>query len=325
MAEAAEIVPSLMNLTVQPVQPVQPVQRRNRQRPRHWNKKEVREKREYWNQVHATVNDVVESEIQPEAVDESEPLAEIQREAVDESEPLAEIQPEAVEESEPLAEIQPEPEVPPVPVGDEATMGHLVEIGVANLKVLSMIYGESLSKKMNWVLRWGMPEIGLPYSEEDGSTSVSVLAKYLGVSEVKVEMATDPTYGRGKQRMVLLVTGENSEKRIASTGGHSFKVRNPPGHSKISEDRAKEMKFLVHETDSKSIDSIRKSGSLKDVKREGGINFTVQKRGGYKKKATHEVHVDIVKAIQKGYSFFENEFTGIVYGQGVWQGSWWSG
>ena len=137
-------------------------------------------------------------------------------------------------------------------------------------------------------------------------------------------MATDPIYGHGKQRIVILVSGETSVKRIASTGGHSFRVRNPPGHAQISEKRATEIKFLVHKTDSNSIDSIRGTGSLMDIKR-AGVQFTIQTSGSNKKRATHDFQIDILKAIKKGYQFFENKFTGIVYGQGVWDGSWWTG
>lgn len=326
MAEAAGIVPSLMNLTIQqvqpvqdmqPVQPVQPEERKIRRRPRHWNKREVREKREYWAQVHAAETNEVKSESQPELGNEPETLSEIQPET-DDCESFAENQLEVVEKSEPEAQAQ--AELLPISVGCEAT----VEIGVADFNILSMTCGEKLSKKMNWLLRWGMPEKNMPYSEENGSVSVSLLARYCGVPKWKVEMATDRVYGQGKQRMVILVTSEK-EKRIASTGGHSFMVRHPPGHSKISEERAAEIMFLVHKTDSKSIELIRRTGTLKDIKREGGINFTIQTSGSYRKRATHEVTIDIVKAIRKGYTFFLNKFTGIVYGQGIWQGTWWNG
>ena len=113
-------------------------------------------------------------------------------------------------------------------------------------------------------------------------------------------------------------------KRIASTGGHSFRVRNPPGHAQISEKRATEIKFLDHKIDSISIDSIHGTGSLMDIKR-AGVHFTIQTSGSTKKRATHDFQIDILKVIKKGYQFFENKFTGIVYGQGVWDRSWWTG
>ena len=129
-----------------------------------------------------------------------------------------------------------------------------------------------------------------------------MLARYCGAPEMQVEMATDPIYGHGKQRMVILVSSYTFEKIIASTGGQSCKVRNPPGHAQISEERATEIKFFVHKTDSKSIDSIYRTGSLMNIKREG-VHLTIQTSGSYRRRATQEVQFDILKAIKNGYIF----------------------
>ena len=73
-------------------------------------------------------------------------------------------------------------------------------------------------------------------------------------------------------------------------------MKNPPGDAQISEKRATEIKFLVHKTDHKSINSICGTGSLIDIKR--GVHFTIQTSGSYKKRATHDVQIDILKAIK---------------------------
>ena len=85
-------------------------------------------------------------------------------------------------------------------------------------------------------------------------------------------------------------------KRIASTGGHSFRVRNPPGHAQISEKRATEIKFLVHKTDSNSIDSIRGTGSLMDIKRKG-VRFTIQTKSYKSYKVTKRGLLTMFKLI----------------------------
>ena len=97
-------------------------------------------------------------------------------------------------------------------------------------------------------------------------------------------------------------------------------MKNPPRNAQISEKRATEIKFLVHKTDCNSIDSIHGTGSLMAIKR-AGVHFNIQTCDSKKKRATHDFQIDILKAIKKGYQFFENKFTGIVYGQGVWDRS----
>lgn len=193
--------------------------------------------------------------------------------------------------------------------------------GSADFSVLDKTEGEHLSRKMIKILRWDLPKSGLSYRIEDGSTMVDALAAHLGTSKNLVAMATDPVYGRGKRRMVLLEAGT----RIAATGGQGFPVKSVPGHIRIDIEQAKSMSVLVHETS--AVDEIKVSGSLKSMDRETGVNFTVGQRGGYRKQASHIIKLDLVKAIARGYTFFQNEYTKIVYGMGSWDSNvnWWTG
>ena len=63
------------------------------------------------------------------------------------------------------------------------------------------------------------------------------------------------------------------------------------------------------------------------MRRPGGINFCSKKSGGYKPRATHEVGVNLPFAVADGYTFFENRFSGLIFGVGKWnQGrNWWNG
>ena len=58
--------------------------------------------------------------------------------------------------------------------------------------------------------------------------------------------------------------------------------------------------------------------------RLGGINFT-SKKNSYRKNARHEISVDAVSAIRNGFVFFENYFTDVIYGVGLWSDGWWNG
>ena len=67
------------------------------------------------------------------------------------------------------------------------------------------------------------------------------------------------------------------------------------------------------------------------MRRPGGVNFSLNKpgrnwRGVLTPKKIESA--DLVKAINEGFVFFENAFSGIVYGCGVWSSKglgWWDG
>ena len=53
------------------------------------------------------------------------------------------------------------------------------------------------------------------------------------------------------------------------------------------------------------------------MSRYGGVNFSVNQRGGYQKKATALITIEphnLASVIASGFNFFENRFSGIVYG-----------
>ena len=64
------------------------------------------------------------------------------------------------------------------------------------------------------------------------------------------------------------------------------------------------------------------------MSRYGGVNFSVNQRGGYQKKATALITIEphnLATAIASGFDFFENHFSGIVYGSGKWKSDSWEG
>ena len=55
------------------------------------------------------------------------------------------------------------------------------------------------------------------------------------------------------------------------------------------------------------------------MSRQGGINFTSKRPGGYRPKAKTLVTLDaqqMKRAIESGLTFFHNEFSGLVFGVG---------
>ena len=64
--------------------------------------------------------------------------------------------------------------------------------------------------------------------------------------------------------------------------------------------------------------------------RPGGINFHPQVSGGYRSRATCDITIDemqLTQALNGRLDFFENRFSGLVYGIGVWdyEADWWNG
>ena len=66
-------------------------------------------------------------------------------------------------------------------------------------------------------------------------------------------------------------------------GGHGFHVPHPQGHRLIDKEDIEIFAPLIHETDAR--ENIEESGFLSAMRREGGINFTSKRPGGYWPKA----------------------------------------
>ena len=116
------------------------------------------------------------------------------------------------------------------------------------------------------------------------------------------------------------------EKRVAALGGHGFAVFSPPGHWPISVQSARQFGRLIHETDKEK--EILRSGYIGGMSRYGGVNFSVNQPGGYRKKATALITIEpqnLALAIASGFDFFENRFSGIVFGAGEWRSGSWEG
>ena len=59
------------------------------------------------------------------------------------------------------------------------------------------------------------------------------------------------------------------------------------------------------------------------MSREGGINFTSKRPGGYRQNADAMVTIDacqLLSAIENGLNFFHNEYSGLVFGVGKRKG-----
>ena len=73
---------------------------------------------------------------------------------------------------------------------------------------------------------------------------------------------------------------------------------------------------------------IKESGLISSMDHFGGVNFTVGSRGGYRNQPDCLVKIEaknLVLAISRGWEFFENRFTGLVFGAGRWIKDSWDG
>ena len=77
------------------------------------------------------------------------------------------------------------------------------------------------------------------------------------------------------------------------------------------------------------VSEIEESGYLSALRRSGGINFLACKSGGYRPKANTIITIDLQQltaAIENGFIFFHNRFSGLVFGigkkdnDGLWDG-----
>ena len=179
-----------------------------------------------------------------------------------------------------------------------------------------------LSKRLVKLLRWDLPVSEIPYNLYDGSALVLDVARYLRADESDIEMAISE--GSGKPRLFLFQHG--GKRKICALGGHGFQVLSPLGNWPISKASAASYPDLVHET--ASGEKIKESGFISAMDRFGGVNFTVGSRGGYRSQADCLVKIEaknLVLAISLGWEFFENRFTGLVFGAGRWINDSWDG
>ena len=180
---------------------------------------------------------------------------------------------------------------------------------------------EQLSRQLVKLLRWDLPSSGLTFNQNDGSVNVAHLAQHFRVTQSALVEATSSDVGKGKRRMIAFeerVIGTNRiERRVAALGGHGFHVPHPQGHRLIDKEDIEIFAPLIHETDAR--ENIEESGFLSAMRREGGINFTSKRPGGYRPKAKTLVTLDaqqMKRAIESGLTFFHNEFSGLVFGVG---------
>ena len=100
----------------------------------------------------------------------------------------------------------------------------------------------------------------------------------------------------------------HQERRISALGGHGFAVFSPPGHWPISKTETSLFQMLIHETNNAS--EIQSSGFISGMSRFGGVNFTVSRRGGYRKKADALMTIssqNLAAAIANGFEFASTE------------------
>ena len=178
----------------------------------------------------------------------------------------------------------------------------------------------ALSKSVVQLMRWQLPSSGLAYDCNDGLVAINDVAAYLKVDSGLILAASSPEAGGGKMRTLVFEkkTGaEFSEQRITCLGGHGFIVHSPLGHMVIGQETAGGY-TLYHETE--KIRQIWESSKLCCMRCPGGVNFSLNKPGGYRRGVQTPIKIesaDLVKAINEGFVFFENAFLRIVYGCGV--------
>ena len=189
---------------------------------------------------------------------------------------------------------------------------------------LSKVEGVKYARKLSFYLRHGLEKE--QYSHRDGSVGMDKAEKSLGMSREKILVAVHPEYDEEKKRrfVVLELVHPDASKsmRIAALGGHSVAVSSPPGHFILGKESMSQLCPLIHNTS--SVKEIRDSGFLSQQGRKGGINFC-SKVNKYRKKASHEIHVDAERALRNGFTFFGNRFSEVIFAMGVWEGERWTG
>lgn len=181
------------------------------------------------------------------------------------------------------------------------------------------------------LLRWDLPDTKLSFSTQDGSVEIENVACYLGDSVQAVKEAASASPG-GKVRVIIFELRSllKTETRIAALGGHGFRVNCPPGHRLIPAMASGVFTCtpLTHET--AATEEIKKTNHLLTMGRKGGINFHPRVAGGYRPNADYDILIgdtQLNQALSEGMCFFENHFSGLIFGMGQWKNSlsWWDG
>ena len=192
----------------------------------------------------------------------------------------------------------------------QSNFPHKVELPDAMApKQTEIPFFNGLSRKLSFLMRHNLPKVGIPYRSVDGSASLEDVANPFQVSPIAIATASLPSED-GKRRMLLFetVVKGHQERRISALGGHGFAVFSPPGHWPISKTETSLFQMLIHETNNAS--EIQSSGFISGMSRFGGVNFTVSRRGGYRKKADALVTIssqNLAAAIANGFEFASME------------------
>ena len=120
-------------------------------------------------------------------------------------------------------------------------------------------------------------------------------------------------------KIISLPVRQWREAKICALGGHGFPVLSPTGNWPISKVSVASYPILVHET--ALGEKIKQSGFISSMDRFGGVNYTMRSLGGYRNQANCLVKIqakNLVLAISLSWEFFENRFTGLVFGAERW-------
>ena len=184
--------------------------------------------------------------------------------------------------------------------------------------------GVKCAKNLSFFLRHGIAKGR--YSPRDGSVEIEEVERSLGMDREKILVAVSPEYDEEKKRrfvVIKLVHPDGSiSLRIAALGGHSVAVSSPPGHYILGKESLLQLCPLVHNTS--AIKEIKESGFLSQQGRQGGINLC-SKVNNYRLKSSHQIHVDAENSTKKGFTFFGNRFSEVVFCTGVWEDGRWTG
>ena len=187
-----------------------------------------------------------------------------------------------------------------------------------------------LSRKLVQLLRWDLPKSKISFLAQDGSAEIEAVAKYFGILVDDVKEAAFSEGGKQRVVMFELISYGMTETRISALGGHGFRVFTPPGHRLVPFMTSKkhEISLLYHET--AAVKAIKTANQLSSMDRAGGINFHPKVAGGYRPNADHDMVIgefQLNQALVDGFVFFENHFSGLVFGLGKWKQDkgWWDG